>query len=83
MVNLNVKDLSQQKSLLWLNSATELIKKDEVNIIIESKARDHCRWPGKLTKDTVSVDATLTNIKVKVGDVVPIWRCSGVGRSEN
>lgn len=26
---------------------------------------------GKLTKDTVSVDATLTNIKVKVGDVVP------------
>lgn len=49
---------------------TELIKKDEVNIIIESTIGP-LPVMGKLTKDTVSVDATLNNIKVKVGDVVP------------
>jgi hypothetical protein len=49
---------------------TELIKKDEVNIIIESTIGP-LPVMGKLTKDTMSVDATLTNLKVKVGDVVP------------
>lgn len=49
---------------------TELIKKDEVNIIIQSTIGP-LPVMGKLSKSTVDVDATLTNIKVKVGDVVP------------
>lgn len=49
---------------------TELIKKDEVNITIQSTIGP-LPVMGKLTKDSVAVDATLSNIKVKVGDVVP------------
>jgi hypothetical protein len=51
-------------------SITELIKKDEVNIIIQSTIGP-LPVPGKLTKSEVVVDALLPNIKVKVGDVVP------------
>ncbi len=51
-------------------SITELIKKDEVNIIIES-AIGPLPVMGKLTKNEIAVDALLPNIKVKVGDVIP------------
>lgn len=51
-------------------SVTELIKKDEANIIIQSVIGP-LPVMGKISKDTMAVDATLTNIKVKVGDVVP------------
>ncbi|MBK7805712.1 MAG: hypothetical protein KA270_13025 [Saprospiraceae bacterium] len=50
-------------------SITELIKKDEVNIIIQS-AIGPLPVKGILTKNEVTVDATLTNLKVKAGDVV-------------
>lgn len=50
-------------------SITELIKKDEVNIIIQS-AIGPLPVMGKLTKNEVTVDATLMNLKVKAGDVV-------------
>jgi len=50
-------------------SVTELIKKDEVNIIIQS-AIGPLPVMGKLTKDTVFVDALLPNVKVRVGDVI-------------
>ncbi|MBL0027416.1 MAG: hypothetical protein IPO98_21665 [Saprospiraceae bacterium] len=49
---------------------TELIKKDEVNIIIES-AIGPLPVMGKLTKSEIIVDATLPNIKVRIGDVIP------------
>lgn len=51
-------------------SITELIKKDEVNIIIQTTIGP-LPVKGILTKSTVIVDATLTNLKIKVGDVVP------------
>ncbi len=51
-------------------SIIELIKKDEVNIIIQS-AIGPLPVMGKLTKNEVIVDALLPNVKVKVGDVIP------------
>ncbi|MFZ1748738.1 MAG: hypothetical protein WAU01_01030, partial [Saprospiraceae bacterium] len=50
-------------------SITELIKKDEVNIIIQS-AIGPLPVMGKLTKDTVTVDATLTNLSIKPSDIL-------------
>jgi hypothetical protein len=51
-------------------SITELIKKDEVNIIIASTIGP-LPVMGKLTKNDLTVDALLPNLKIKVGDVIP------------
>lgn len=51
-------------------SITELIVKDEVNIIIQSTIGP-LPVMGKLTsKSEITVDATLANLKVKAGDVI-------------
>ena len=49
-------------------SITELIKKDEVNIIIQSTIGP-LPVMGKLTKNEVTVDATLQNLSIKPGDI--------------
>ncbi|MCE2788644.1 MAG: hypothetical protein LW630_01895 [Saprospiraceae bacterium] len=52
-------------------SITELIKKDEVNIIIES-AIGPLPVMGKIIgKDTVIVDASLQNLSIEPGDIIP------------
>lgn len=50
-------------------SVTELIKKDEVNIIIQSTIGP-LPVMGTLTKNQITVNATLPNLKIKAGDVV-------------
>jgi hypothetical protein len=50
-------------------SITELIKKDEVNIIIQSTIGP-LPVMGKLTKNEVTVDATLQNLSIKPGDII-------------
>lgn len=52
-------------------SITELIKKDEVNIIIES-AIGPLPVMGKIVgRDTVTVNATLQNLSIEPGDIIP------------
>jgi hypothetical protein len=51
-------------------SVTELIKKDEVNLIIQSNIGPLPVMGKLITKDTIAVDATLQNLSIKAGDII-------------
>lgn len=51
-------------------SVTELIKKDEVNLIIQSNIGPLPVMGKLITKDTIAVDATLQNLSIRAGDII-------------
>ncbi len=51
-------------------SVTELIKKDEVNLIIQSNIGPLPVMGKLITKDTISVDGSLQNLSIRAGDII-------------